>query len=49
VERVEDVTPYKGMAPTFSFAVGGNSKDTNREEFQWRSSHGKEIKELAGR
>ncbi|OGM47403.1 hypothetical protein ABOM_002634 [Aspergillus bombycis] len=48
VEPLEGVKPYKRMSPTFSIAVGGNGKDASCEQFQWRSSHGKEIKELAG-
>ncbi|KAB8207889.1 hypothetical protein BDV34DRAFT_191322 [Aspergillus parasiticus] len=36
------------MSPTFSIAVDGSGKDASYEQFEWRSSHGKEIKELAG-
>ncbi|KAE8422348.1 hypothetical protein BDV36DRAFT_245577 [Aspergillus pseudocaelatus] len=48
VEPLEDVKPGRRMSPTFSVAVGGSGKDASYEQFQWRSSHGKEIKELAG-
>ncbi|KAE8153109.1 hypothetical protein BDV25DRAFT_137182 [Aspergillus avenaceus] len=48
IEQIDGVMPYKRMAPTFSFTVSGAEKRTTREVFQWRSSHGKEIKELGG-
>ncbi|KAE8353776.1 hypothetical protein BDV28DRAFT_132413 [Aspergillus coremiiformis] len=48
VEPFEGFVPYKRISPTFSIAVGGTGKDAHCEKFQWRSSHGKEIKELGG-
>ncbi|KAF7596194.1 hypothetical protein BBP40_002724 [Aspergillus hancockii] len=48
IVEVNGITPYKTMAPTFSCPVGRNGKETHREIFQWRSSAGKEIKDLAG-
>ncbi|KAE8381556.1 hypothetical protein BDV26DRAFT_255370 [Aspergillus bertholletiae] len=48
VEPLEGVKTYKRMSPTFSIPVGASGKDAPCEQFQWRSSHGKEIKELAG-
>lgn len=32
---------------TWSFEIDANDKGSSRERFEWRSSHGKEIKELA--
>ncbi|KAE8317323.1 hypothetical protein BDV41DRAFT_573018 [Aspergillus transmontanensis] len=48
VEPLEDVKPGRRMSPTFSIAVDGSGKDASYEQFEWRSSHGKEIKERAG-
>ncbi|GMF71951.1 unnamed protein product [Aspergillus oryzae] len=48
VEPLEDVKLGRRMSPTFSITVGGSGKDASYEQFEWRSSHGKEIKELAG-
>ncbi|KAK6823393.1 hypothetical protein RU639_006021 [Aspergillus parasiticus] len=47
-QPLEDVKPGRRMSPTFSIAVDGSGKDASYEQFEWRSSHGKEIKELAG-
>ncbi|KAB8221591.1 hypothetical protein BDV33DRAFT_202329 [Aspergillus novoparasiticus] len=48
VEPFEDVKPGRRMSPTFSIAADGSGKDASYEQFEWHSSHGKEIKELAG-
>lgn len=48
VEPLEDVKLGRRMSPTFSITVGGSGKDASYEQFEWSSSHGKEIKELAG-
>ncbi|KAJ5170988.1 uncharacterized protein N7500_003771 [Penicillium coprophilum] len=48
---VEQVVPggsLKHMSPTYTFEISVGSKGTTPERFEWRKSHGSEIKELAG-
>ncbi|KAF5858537.1 hypothetical protein ETB97_004280 [Aspergillus alliaceus] len=48
VEPFEGVVPYKRMAPSFSIPACGDNSSVACERFEWRSSHGKEIKEIGG-
>ena len=47
---VEEMVPgsLKKTAHTFTFTALVGPKGTTREAFEWRQSHGNEIKELAG-
>ncbi|CAG8390889.1 unnamed protein product [Penicillium salamii] len=49
-EIVESLVPSssKLTTPTWTFEASVGPKGTTREKFQWRSSHGAEIKNLAG-
>ncbi|KAJ5305656.1 hypothetical protein PENANT_c041G07841 [Penicillium antarcticum] len=47
---VEEMVPgtLKKMSHTFTFTASVGPKGTSREAFEWRQSHGNEIKELSG-
>lgn len=47
---VESLVPgsLKNISPTYTFETSVGPKGTTRERFEWRKSHGNEIKELAG-
>lgn len=45
---VESLIPSSSMSPVWSFEASIGPKGTTRERFEWRKSHGNEIKELAG-
>ncbi|KGO50723.1 hypothetical protein PEX2_063610 [Penicillium expansum] len=46
---VEQVVPGGSLkSPNHTFEISVGPKGTTRERFEWRQSHGKEIKELAG-
>ncbi|CAG7967077.1 unnamed protein product [Penicillium olsonii] len=49
-EIVESLVPSsaKLSSPTHTFEASVGEKGTTREKFEWRSSYGNEIKELAG-
>ncbi|KAI1825034.1 hypothetical protein F4861DRAFT_220879 [Xylaria intraflava] len=48
-QRVELRTYYRGVHLFFTMIANvGPGKETRREEFEWRSSHGSEVKEVDG-
>lgn len=48
IETLYHATPYTRTPPTYSVDVKGPEKSTQREQFEWRTSRGNEIKELTG-
>jgi hypothetical protein len=49
-DNVEEMVPgtRKKMAHSFTFTTSVGPKGTRKESFEWRQSHGHEIKDLAG-
>ncbi|KAJ5474217.1 hypothetical protein N7475_003783 [Penicillium sp. IBT 31633x] len=48
VEQILPGGPMKHISPTYTCEVSVGPKGTTRERFEWRKSHGNEIKDLAG-
>ncbi|PLB53539.1 hypothetical protein P170DRAFT_435147 [Aspergillus steynii IBT 23096] len=48
IEALHHATPYTRTPPTFAVDVRGPEKRPQREQFEWRTSRGNEVRQLTG-